>query len=188
MIDDAVLAVLNHLLAQADWARGRLAPFAGKHARISMPPWQLRLRVAEDGRFAMGADEAAADVDIALPSETPILAVQGLEKLLHQARIEGNAKFASELSDVLRNLRWDYEEDLSRLVGDIAAHRLAGGLAAFAGWQQRVVTGFVTYAAEGNHPLAKRSDVATLGEEIVALEQAMTRAERRVEALRNRQP
>lgn len=187
MIDSAVPAALNHLLNQAAWARQRLAPFVGRQMAVSMPPWRARLRIAEDGWFAAGSNEATPDVEIVLPGEAPLLALQGMEELLHAARIEGNAQFAGELAYVLKNLRWDYEEDLSRLFGDIAAHRLAGGIAAFAGWQKQaagsLVQAIASYAAEGNHPLAKRADGLALADEVAGLRNAIDRAEQRIAAL-----
>src|SRR3546814_5867116 len=39
-------------------------------------------------------------------------------------RVEGGAGLAQVVSDLARDLRWDIEEDLSKLVGDMAALRL----------------------------------------------------------------
>src|SRR5688572_31420501 len=39
--------------------------------------------------------------------------------------IAGDTDFASAIHQLARDLRWDVEEDLSRVFGDIAAHRMA---------------------------------------------------------------
>ncbi|MBF1259508.1 MAG: hypothetical protein HXM46_11840, partial [Lautropia mirabilis] len=38
-------------------------------------------------------------------------------------RIEGDVMLAQALGDVAKALHWDVEEDLSQVVGDVAAHR-----------------------------------------------------------------
>jgi len=40
---------------------------------------------------------------------------------------------AADINWLIDHVRWDYEEDLSRLMGDSAAHTLAQGLRAAAG-------------------------------------------------------
>jgi len=40
-------------------------------------------------------------------------------------KIEGDVQLAAELGWLAENLRWDFEEDLSRVVGDIPAHAMA---------------------------------------------------------------
>ena len=48
----AALGVLNRMLAREQWARDRLAPFAGRVARFEAPPFALALRIDEGGVFA----------------------------------------------------------------------------------------------------------------------------------------
>ncbi len=125
MLEAALLGGLNHLLEGAPWARTRLAPYAGRLAEFAMPPLRFGLAIGEDGRFAPATATAAEpDVRIALPAFSPLLLAGGSERLMAEAHVTGNAEFATELSFVLRNLRWDVEEDLSRVVGDIAARRI----------------------------------------------------------------
>ena len=40
-------------------------------------------------------------------------------------RIEGDVQFAAEVNWLVEHVRWDAEEDLSRLIGDAPAHTLA---------------------------------------------------------------
>jgi ubiquinone biosynthesis accessory factor UbiJ len=148
MIDGAFLAGLNHLLQRASWARTRLAPFAGRHALIGMPPFQLAFAISYEGRFEPAPDSSSPDVTIHLPADTPFLLLQGLDKVMAAARVEGNAEFATELSFIFRNLRWDAEEDLSRIVGDIAAHRLVAGAQRMAAWQKQAAENLTGNLAE----------------------------------------
>lgn len=134
MLDLVVLPIFNHLLDAAPWAREKLAPFAGRRARLVLGPWPLDFRIAPDGRFeSLGTDAPA--VEIVLPLSAPLGLLGGREAMLRDARIGGAADFAEALGFVLRHLDWDVEEDLSRLVGDIAARRIARTAAGFAAAQ-----------------------------------------------------
>jgi ubiquinone biosynthesis protein UbiJ len=181
MIDAALLAGLNHLLQGANWARERLGPFAGRQASFVMPPFALAFSVGADGFFSPVADPAAADVTVRLPDNTPFLLLQGFDKVMAAATVEGNAEFATELSFVLRQLRWDAEEDLSRLVGDIAAARLLRGTHSLVAWQQQALGNLSGNVAEylvheartliGNHEFsAFRDDLLRLNAALSALE------------------
>lgn len=131
MLDLAILQAFNHLLAAAPWACTKLAPFAGRRARLVLGPLSLEFRIAPDGTFeSLGAGEPA--VEIVLPTTAPLALIEGREAMMRGARISGAADFAEVLGFVLRKIDWDAEEDLSRLVGDIAAHRLVKTAGAFA--------------------------------------------------------
>lgn len=146
MLDLALLQVFNHLLDAAPWARARLAPFAGRRARLALGAWPLDFRIAADGSLESLGTEAPA-VTITLPVSAPLGLPGGREALLREARIEGAADFAEALGSVLRRLEWDAEEDLARIVGDIAAHRLA-----------RLARGFLTQQAASARRLAENID------------------------------
>ncbi len=88
------------------------------------------------------------------------------------ASVEGNAEFATELSFVFRHLRWDAEEDLSRLVGDIAAHRLVATAGRLAAWQQRSAANFGENLAEY---LALENRMLVAGDEFAAFREDMNR-------------
>lgn len=188
MIEGVFVAGLNHVLGQSAWARARLAPFAGRRARMSMPPWQLEFEIAGDGLLIPAAGGMPPDVFVSLPTETPFLALQGREKALQAARVEGNAEFATELAFVLRNLRWDYEEDMSRAIGDIAAHRIADTLRSFAGWQEQaarnLAENLAEYVTEENPLVARKDELAAFAADIAAFATEVERAERRLTRLR----
>jgi ubiquinone biosynthesis protein UbiJ len=148
MLEQVFLAALDHLLGGANWAQTRLKPFAGRRARIEMPPIFFAFEINADGRVQHNPDPTATDVTIRLPADTLFLLPQGLEKVMARANVEGNAEFATELSFVFRQLRWDAEEDLSRIVGDIAAHRLVQGAGSFAAWQKQAAVNLAENLAE----------------------------------------
>jgi ubiquinone biosynthesis accessory factor UbiJ len=156
-----------------------------------MPPWQLAVLVAEDGRFQTVTGEAEADVTVTLPADSPLRALRGLSGVMAEAHVTGNAEFATELSFVLRNLRWDAEEDLSRLVGDIAAHRLVGAGNAFVAWQKRSAENLgqnvSEYLAEEARVLTPAREMAQLRQDTEDLDRRLAALEARVKRLSERQ-
>lgn len=187
MFDRAFIAALNHLLAGADWARARLAPFAGRQARIEMPPVSVGFGIAADGRVQPYLDTAVADVTLDLPAATPFLLTRGLDKALAGASVAGNAEFAAELSFVFRHLRWDVEEDLSRQVGDIVAHRLVEGAGRFMAWQKQAAThlaeNLAEYLVHENPLLVATDEFAALRDNISRLNADLARLENRLALL-----
>ncbi|WP_310452717.1 hypothetical protein [Sulfuritalea sp.] len=180
-------AAINHLLGQAAWAREKLAPFAGHAAQIKLPPFEAAFLIGADGSISAPAADAVLEVSIALPATTPLLALQGKDAVMRAARIEGSAEFAAALGFVIRNLRWDAEEDLSNLVGDIAAHRIVGGTREFAAWQrqaaQNLAANLAEYFTEEQPLIARQADIAAFAEDIDRLRDDVARLEKRLQRL-----
>ena len=180
-------AAINHLLGQAAWARDRLAPFAGHAAQITLPPFEAAFLVTAEGTLAAPAADAELEVAISLPAATPLLALQGKEAVMRAARIEGSAEFAQALAFVIRNLRWDAEEDLSRLVGDIAAHRIVKGGRELAARQQQAMQNFAAnlaeYFTEEQPLIASKADISGFSAEIDRMRDDVARLEKRIQRL-----
>ena len=185
MFDHAAILALNHVLARSSWATARLAPFAGREAMFLMPPLRLQLLVKPDGLFAIGLGKP--DVEIALPPETPLLALQSTERAIRQARISGSVEFADTLGFVLRHLSWDIEEDLSRLVGDIAAHRMAKTLRALTAWQKQAAFNLAENATEylrdETGTLPSPSEISGFSNDVDRLRDDVARLEKRLRRL-----
>lgn len=145
-------ALLNHLAQPANWARQRLQPFAGKRAMFVMPGFGYTFEVTHEGLFQPTPRGSPADVTIFLPPDLPHrlphYLLQGIEGLLREVRVEGNAEFATELSFVLKHLDWDLEAALAPIVGDIAAHRMVGLLAPLNHWRKSAVSNVKANAIE----------------------------------------
>jgi ubiquinone biosynthesis protein UbiJ len=130
------IAAINHLLAQEAWAREALAPHGGKVACIDTGAIALRLRVTRDGMLEASPDPAPGPADEARQganvtiriklADLPLIA-QNRARAFSYVKIEGDAEFANTLSQLSQGLRWEAEHDLERVLGPIAARRLAGG-------------------------------------------------------------
>ncbi len=184
MLTSTVIAALNHLLADAPWARDRLKPFAGRSALIELAPVTLALAVEADGHFSDTARTEAPDVHLTLPVASLPKAIGGMDALMGDIRITGNADFADALGFVLRHLRWDGEEALARLIGDIAAHRAVNGLRDVARWHldtaRNLTENVAEYLTEEQPLLLGRPQFDPFAEQMAALRDDLARLDKRV--------
>ncbi len=186
---DAALALLNRLLARERWARDRLAPFAGRSARIECGPFVVQFGVVDGGTLAAAVAEPAVTISMdaaALPQ-----ALLDPKAIMRNVRLSGDAEFAQTLSYVLQNLRPEPEEELSRFVGDAAAQRIVGFLrAAFAQAQEagsRLATTAADYFVAENPLLVARSEAEAFARDVAALRDAVERLAKRIDQLQPRE-
>ena len=177
---------LNRLLEAEPWARGRLAPFAGETLELRAPPLpRLRLIILPGGTVEAGGEDPALVITLRPPALLALL--QGEEHFVRSVEVAGNDRLAAEVMTLLRHLRWDAEEDLSKLVGDVAAHRLAEMARGFAAWQadaaHRLAESLRDYAVEEQRVLLAAADFSRFSEEVVRLRDALERLEKRVARL-----
>jgi ubiquinone biosynthesis accessory factor UbiJ len=189
LLDHPIASALNHLLDAEPWARARLSPFGGETVAIATPPLpELRLSILADGRVAPAADDSAQpSLTLALGANALAGIVRGEEHLMRAVEVTGNARLASEVMLLVRHLRWDAEEDLSRLVGDIAARRIVALARDFVGWQadavQRLASSLVEYAVEEKRYVVPRPELEPLAAGIARLRDAIERLEKRIERI-----
>jgi len=184
-------AALNHLLRAEPWARERLAPFAAETVELrapALPP--LRFVIAADGTLAAAAGSGDCSLVLTLRSEALPAAARGEDHLLRAVDVAGNARLAAEVMFLTRHLRWDIEEDLSKIIGDPAAHRLVGLAKEVAAWHadaaRRLAEGLVEYALEEKNVLVTRGELNTLAERNARLRDGLERLEKRIEPLAGR--
>ncbi|HYG53788.1 MAG TPA: SCP2 sterol-binding domain-containing protein [Burkholderiales bacterium] len=178
--------VLNHLLDADPRARERLAPFAGEVVELRVPVLpSLFLSILETGRVAAGEGPAALTIEVK-PHFLAELA-RGKEHALKAVEVSGNARLASEVMALARDLRWDAEEDLSRVVGDVAAHRIARTARGFAAWQVdiagRLGEALRDYLVDENPVLTGTADLEAFAASVRALRDAVERLDKRVARL-----
>ena len=187
MLAGAAIALLNHLLDDAPWARARLARHAGNRARVVAGGVRLDLSIAADGLLAQCLSEDAPQVVIEMPAPTPVALADGVDGLMRAARIEGEVELADTLGFVFRNLRWDVEGDLANVVGDIAAHRLHRSAMATLQAGRRALgaaeANLREFVAEDTTLLLAASRMAERNRSLGLIRDALARVEKRVERL-----
>ena len=141
ILSPAAARAVNHLLRGAAWARAELRAHAGKTARFEFFPAGFALTVLETGEVSVAAADAVPAVTLRLtPGLTLRLAARD-ETAWRDVDAAGDTDFAATINQLARNLHWDFEEDLSRVFGDIAAHRMAETGRVFLRWGSQSAEG-----------------------------------------------
>jgi ubiquinone biosynthesis protein UbiJ len=181
---------LNHLLAQESWARDRLARHAGKIARFEASAITLELQVGADGLLALAPANAAPQVTIRVKAADLPLILQNRERAFSYVTVEGDADFANAISQLSQSLKWDAEDDLSKLFGDIAANRLVAGAKAAAGTArevpQKLAEQLAEYLLEEKPMLVRPQAVQDFGSDVARLRDDLERLTKRLEKLEGR--
>jgi ubiquinone biosynthesis accessory factor UbiJ len=181
-----LIGALNHLLSAQSWARDRLVPHAGDVVRLELGATVVELAIDDAGLF-VAAPATAPEVTIAVPlSAVPRLLARD-PQARRSVTVTGNVGLAGDLEYLFANLRWDAEADLSRVVGDIAAHRIAraGATAAQVPGQiaASVARSTRQFLTEEQPVLARADEVAGFVAEIDHLRDDVERLAKRVERL-----
>jgi ubiquinone biosynthesis protein UbiJ len=142
--------------------------------------------------------QTTGEVTAALPSASRDLTVRFSPFLLprlaareeaayREIEMQGDMELAQEISFLARHLTWDVEEDLSRVVGDIAAHRLVSGAKDFVRWGReaalRASQGAAEYWTEESPLIASRVKVESFLRDVSELRDAVERLDKRVARL-----
>ncbi len=187
MISTPVSATINHLLVREAWARNELVRHAGKVAHFDGGLAAVRLRVAADGMVQAAPAGEAANVTIRVKMSDLPLIMQNRERAFSYVQIEGDADFANTISHLSQNLRWEAEDDLARLIGDIPATRVVAGVKAAMetarATQQKLAENVAEYLLDENPMLVRPQAVADYSDAVARLRDDVERLAKRIEKL-----
>lgn len=117
---------LNHVLLQEKQAQDRLLRQKGRVVHLRWGVFALDLVVTPAGLVDRASPAAKPDLLLSVVTESPMVIMQSvMAGKSPPVKIEGDVQLAAEFGWLAENLRWDAEEDLSRLIGDAPAHALA---------------------------------------------------------------
>jgi ubiquinone biosynthesis accessory factor UbiJ len=187
MLEPLAAPAINRLLRANTWALEKLRPHAGKCVRLASAVFEMNLVIADNGEVKAASAETAPDVTIAATPGVLLRLAARDDTAWAAARVSGDVQFAAALDYVRRHLGWDYEEDLSRLVGDIAAHRIAGAARELDRWGRsaalNLAHAFAEYSIHEQPMLASASAVDDFVREVDEVRDHAARLEKRVELL-----
>lgn len=128
-----IVLLLNHVLQQEPAAMERLVRQKGNVVRIQWQQVQLNLMATPAGLLDLAGPGQAPDLTLVMTQESPFAIAQTLMQGEKPAvRVEGDVQLAAEVNWLADHVRWDAEEDLSRIVGDAPAHMMVQGAQAMA--------------------------------------------------------
>lgn len=178
---------LNHLLNAEPWARERLRAHSGAHLLIEAGIFKAALCIDELGTLSVANADSQPDVKVLIPAEAIFNGVLDPQRMFSAIKLEGAADVAESFAFVFRNLRWDVESDLAKVVGDIAARRLnlAGqSLAKSLRLAVRNAAGNIgEYAIHDGAMIASKEQLQDFGSSIATLRDDVARLEKRISGL-----
>jgi ubiquinone biosynthesis protein UbiJ len=120
-----LVLALNHVLMQEPEAQARLARQTGRVLEARWRNFTMRLVATPAGLLDLANPSATPDLTLTLVEESPWQLAQAAARGdKPPVRIAGDVQFAAEINWLVDHVRWDLEEDLSRLVGDAPAHAI----------------------------------------------------------------
>ena len=191
MLSSVALAPFNYILLSESWAKRRLQSHTGKTVQLCIPPFlSTALTVQENG-------ELSAAVNSANINTTAIFTLGLLSRLFahdedaySEISISGDDAFAEELIYISKNLHWDMEQDLSRITGDILAHRIVQTSKDIKYWHgeaiQNLSEALAEYWLEEQPLLAKSSHTKEFIDDVNALSKEVEKLEIRIERISKR--
>ncbi len=128
--------LINHVLASEPVAAQRLRAHTGRSILLQFEGWPgllpplpvMAFRITPAALLEWCGPDAPPDADlrVSIDASNPALAfVQALGGKRPRVDVAGDAALATDVNWLFANLRWDIQDDLARLVGDMPARELA---------------------------------------------------------------
>ena len=128
-----IVLLLNHVLMQEPQAMERLARQKDRVVLVQWQQWSFRIIMTPAGLLDLADVHVAPDLTLVVTDTSPLSIAQAVMRgAKPNVRVEGDVQLAAEVNWLVDHVRWDIEEDLSRVMGDVPAHGLvqaARGLA-----------------------------------------------------------
>ncbi len=157
MIPDSLLSplqsMLNRNIGMSTPARTSARELDGRRVVIESPDIGLCIAFEFNDEVVQMSTQPAEGADCVITG-TPLnllrLAGPNPTEVFREgaAEISGDALIGQEFQKFLKFARPDWEEELSRVVGDVAAHQLARGFSGFLDWGRRSSQAMAQNAAE----------------------------------------
>jgi len=195
MILATLEATLNRNIADSAAAKNLCKRLQGKSMQINLTGLPLKFTLSADpmGVQIKPDDNRKAD---AVLTGTPF----GLLNLVNQdstapiqdraVRIEGNAEVAHAFSELLKTAKPDLEEELSRLIGDVAAHRIGNAARSFLAFGRRATNTLLQntseYLQEEGRDVPNKTEMDEFLRDVDTLRDDAARLEARINLLEKR--
>lgn len=120
---------LNHVLQQEPEAQQRILRQQG---RVVLFQWRfvtMALVATPAGLLDLAPEGAVPELTLSITETSPFgLIGATLRGDKPAVRIEGDVQLAAEVNWLVDHVRWDVEDDLARVIGDVPAHTLGNGV------------------------------------------------------------
>lgn len=177
--------VLNHIFSQNDWMSSKLKKFKDKIVFFKISEIEMYFKINAQGLLVLTEKEVIPDTSIFMKVNS--FFNQIISNKNKDISIQGDIDLAKEVSEILKKIRWDVEEDLSKIVGDVAANRLGRiGKNFLSGSKSAAINiaeAFKEYWEEENPLIAKKFRVERLLNDIDLISEDVDRLEAKINNL-----
>ena len=182
---------INHVLSSEPWATGELTRHAGKTILLKLPLGDLCFEITPAGLLAVSeaSDTSSLVLELSAKALSELTGSTGSlrEQAFKAVKITGDADLAQLLGRLVGQVRWEYEEDLARLVGDATANFAVRQGKKFVSASKSaandLLSNVVEYVSEERKVLLNQRDFMAHKNELNELRDAVDRMEKRIQIL-----
>ena len=188
MISKIKKIIVNHLLSQNDWMQSKLIAHKNKTITISISNFEIHFEIKNNGQLKTIDKKKKVDCIIKLSINDFISQIINNNK--GKISIEGDLELAKEVSEILKQIEWDIEEDLSKYIGDIPAihtTKLIKKILQTGKNNINNLTGsLLEYWQEENKILAKKNHVSKFNSQVDQIVEDVDRLEAKINIIINK--
>ncbi|MBU3608330.1 ubiquinone biosynthesis accessory factor UbiJ [Polynucleobacter nymphae] len=182
---------INHVLGSEPWASTALAKHAGKTILLELPLGNLCFEISSAGLLNVlkEAQNPSLTLEVSSKALGELAASSGSlrEQAFKAVKLTGDADLAQLIGRLAGQLRWEYEEDLARLVGDAPANfAVRQGkkfISASRSAASDLLDNVVEYVSEERKVLLNKRDFIAHKSELNDLRESVDRIEKRIQLL-----
>jgi len=182
LIQNIKKIILDHLLSQNDWMKTKLIDHKNKVVVIEISGLKLIFKIDENGLLHSVNESEKFDCIIKLTVNDFI--TQLTTKNNSNVSIKGDLELANQISQVLRKIEWDIEDDLSKYIGDIPAIQTTKVLKKIITNSQKnlgnITGALLEYWQEENKILTKKRNIEIFNSEVDKIVEDTERLEAKI--------
>lgn len=194
---DLLSSAFNHYLALDPEAPDKLAAFDGKLICIDIKGPNARLYLSIEGNRVHVLSQHDAEPDATIIGSPAALFKLGVKRdsaalfFKGEVEIRGDTRLGRQFKSVLAEMDIDWEEQLSRLVGDIAAHRITGVVQDLKNWGRSAASNFSDdvgeYLQEESRDVVSGAELDMFNRQVDEIRDDTERLAARIDRLAGRQ-
>lgn len=182
---------INHVLGSEPWASAELARHSNKTILLQLPLGNLCFEIKPDGLLTAlkEIDSPSLTLEVSAKALSDLAGSAGTlrEQAFKAVKITGDADLAQLLGRLAGQLRWEYEEDLARLIGDAPANFAVRQGKKFVSATRSaaadLLDNVIEYVSEEKNVLVNKRDFMVRKSEISDLRESVDRMEKRIQLL-----
>lgn len=188
-------SAVNRVLRLDTGTLARVGELEGKVIRLRIAgtrPLEMFVLPSASGVSLRANHDTEADVTLA--GDIPVFAKLALRRLVPdvvadgEVQISGDIPLGQRFQQLLEKIDIDWEEQIARVLGDVAAHQLGNALRRFSGWTRHSLNTLgedaADYLREESRLLPSRSCVEEFRRAVESLRLESERLESRLDRLR----